>query len=287
MQTPTNTAILDRIENLPTLPVVAQQIQHLVTNPHSNMTQVADVIKKDQAISARVIRLVNSAFYGFPGRIGSIKQAIIILGLNTVKNIVVGVSVVNNFREASAGGAFNREKFWLHTFACALCSKHLAVHLGRPEPEDYFLAGLLHDIGILVIDQYLHLDFERILKQLAAPESDVMKVEVNELGLSHCDVGDYMACKWKIPDFLRWAIRYHHQPMVSSKEADKYRDFIAIVHVADTKTRNTPSMQFINNFKSAYDEGALKHLHLSEPVLDKIFTAVEAETMDLVKVWGL
>ena len=110
---------LDLVENLPTLPVIVRQIQKLIENPNSNMSQIALIITRDQSIAARVVRLVNSAFYGLGNKISSIQQAIMLLGLNTVKNLVIGVSVVKTFEGAHSASIFDREKFWLHSFACA------------------------------------------------------------------------------------------------------------------------------------------------------------------------
>lgn len=287
MQTQRIIDILEHLENLPTLPVIVQQIQRMLSNPRSNLAQVAAIITKDQAISTRVIRLVNSAFYGFPNKIGSIQRAIVVLGLNTVKNIVVGVSVVKIFDGLPGAFTFNREQFWLHTFGCALGSKLIAEHLGRPEPEDYFLAGLLHDIGILVIDQYLHNDFVRVLELVKDRKIDYVQAEQNILGCAHTDVGEYMARRWKMPDFMRYTIKYHHEPMVINKKADAFRDYLTIVHLADAKTRNMESMHFLDNFSFSYEERAFNYLHLNESVLEEIFSVVENETGKLVKEWGL
>ena len=225
---------LDKIENLPTLPVVVQQIQKLIASPNSSMVQIAAIIARDQAIAARVIRLINSAFYGLGGKVASIQQAIVLLGLNTVKNLIVGVSVVTMF-EDSAGGAsmFDTQKFWLHAFACALGAKAIAKKINAREPEDFFLAGLLHDIGILVLDQFFHQEFVGIVQDAAGRKIDYVKAEQERLGLTHAEIGEYMGRKWKIPELLVHGMRYHHRPLFTDRELAGSIQLIAAVHVAD------------------------------------------------------
>ena len=116
---------LNSVENLPTLPVVVHQIQRLISSSNATTEQISILIARDQAIAARLVRLVNSAFYGFRTRITSIKQAIVMIGLNTVINLITGVSVVKMFGDSRHGSLFDREKFWLHSFGCAMGARML------------------------------------------------------------------------------------------------------------------------------------------------------------------
>ena len=125
---------LRAIERLPTLPIVAQQILTLTSNPRSNMSQISTIISRDQSIAAQVIRVVNSAYYGLRTQAGSIQHAIVILGLNTVKNLVAGVSVIKTFGDSAKASIFDRERFWLHSFGCARVAKLIAEKTGRQNP---------------------------------------------------------------------------------------------------------------------------------------------------------
>lgn len=279
---------LEKIENLPTLPIVVEQIQKLIASPNSNMMQIASIIARDQAIAARVIRLINSAFYGLGGKVVSIQQAIVLLGLNTVKNLIVGVSVVKMFEE-SAGSAsmFDSQKFWVHAFACALGAKMIAKKINAREPEDFFLAGLLHDIGILVLHQFFHQEFVGIMQDAAGRKIDYVKAEEDRLGVTHAEIGEYMGRKWKIPELLVHGIRYHHQPLFAGRELAGSILVIAAVHVADTMAINRGIDMGYRNGTSQCEEHALKRLGLSMPEIDAVFDDVEKDVKSAAKEWGI
>jgi HD-like signal output (HDOD) protein len=277
---------LDLIENLPTLPVIVQQIQKLIDNPNSNMSQIATIITRDQSIAARVVRLVNSAFYGLGNKISSIQQAIMLLGLNTVKNLVIGVSVVKTFEGMSGASLFDRQKFWLHAFGCATGARLIAKNLNMDEPEDFFMAGLLHDIGILVLDQFFHDEFIAIIQQTMKTKSELTIVETGVLGLTHCEVGEFIAGKWRIPDFLKSAIRHHHKPLFSELETENIRLIAAAVHIADSsayKRGIIPGFPCTNTLH----EPALQVLGIKPDAIEEIFDKVELELKQVMADWGI
>jgi HD-like signal output (HDOD) protein len=277
---------LSLIENLPTLPIIVQQIQKLIADPNSNMANIAMIITRDQAIAARVVRLVNSAFYGMKNRISSIQQAIMLLGLNTVKNLVIGVSVVKTFEDRQSEALFDREKFWLHSFACAAGARLIAIKMNMDEPEDFFMAGLLHDIGILTLDQFFHEEFMAIVQQTVRVKIEFVKIERNVLGATHAEIGGFMAEKWRLPGFLPLAIRHHHHPVFSEFENEIDRIIAAAVHVADTKACTRGSGP---GFPCAFTmhEPALQLLGLKTGALDEIFEQVESEIKQIMADWGI
>jgi HD-like signal output (HDOD) protein len=277
---------LDLIENLPTLPVIVQQIQKLIESPKSNMSQIAIIISRDQSIAARVVRLVNSAFYGMGTKISSIQQAIMLLGLNTVKNLVIGVSVVKLFESTQGASIFDRQKFWLHTFGCATGARLIAKRLNQDEPEDFFMAGLLHGIGILVLDQFFHDEFNAILQQTVKIKCDVFLAETGVLGLTHCEIGEVMAKKWRLPEYLTMSIRHHHKPNFSELENEYYRLIAAVAHVADTTACEkgiTPG--FLCAY--AHFEPAYQLVGLKSSVIEEIFDQVEIEVKQVMSDWGI
>ncbi|MBD3393208.1 MAG: HDOD domain-containing protein [Chitinivibrionales bacterium] len=278
---------LERIEHLPTLPVVAQQVLTLLADRRSNMNQVAAVIARDQAISARVIRLVNSAFYGLRTSVSSIQHAIVILGLNSVKNLVLGVSVVTTFEDTARTSIFDREQFWMHTFATALGARRIAQELKRAEPEDYFLAGLLHDMGILAMDQFLHDTFVEILETTVDGENDLLAAEQQVLGTGHGDVGAFLGTKWRVPRFLIDTMRYHHTPERLPVESKVSRDKVAVVHAADARSREAGIGTFVENFMVSYHDATLQSLGIGESRLKEMFEEVKKEAGGLIREWGL
>ncbi|NLD93428.1 MAG: HDOD domain-containing protein [Fibrobacter sp.] len=285
MDKETMLAKLDGIENLPTLPVMVQQIQKLINSPNSSMNQIGALISKDQAIAARVVRLVNSAFYGLGRKVSSIPQAIVVLGLNTVKNLVTGVSVIRMFETTDKASIFNRDMFWLHSLGCAMGARLIAKSMGRSEPEDYFLAGLLHDIGVLILDQFFHDEFISVLKHANDATIEYHTAEQKVLGLTHCEVGAIVAEKWKIPDFLIQTMRYHHTSINENPEINC--DIINIVHIADVAATNTGLHMGFNEEKKNYFEYALAATGIKQSAIDDAFGVVEKEIKVLKAEWGL
>jgi HD-like signal output (HDOD) protein len=277
---------LDMVENLPTLPVIVQQVQKLIENPNSNMSQIALIITRDQSIAARVVRLVNSAFYGLGNKISSIQQAIMLLGLNTVKNLVIGVSVVKTFEGGNKATLFDREKFWLHSFACATGARLIAKKLNRDEPEDFFMAGLLHDIGILVLDQFFHDEFISVVQQTVRTKMELTEVENSLLGITHCEIGEFMAAKWRIPEYLVLAIRHHHKPALVELETENLRFIAAAVHIADANASNRGNNP---GFPCTFmlHEPALQLLGLKNSEIEEIFDQVETEIKQVMSDWGI
>jgi len=278
---------LEGIEQLPTLPVVARQIQKLIAHPNSSMMQIAQVISRDQAVSSRVIRLVNSAFYGLRGRVSSVQQAIVILGLNTVKNLTLGVSVVKAFEGNSNASIFDREQFWIHSFATAMGAKLMAEQLKLREPEDYFLAGLLHDVGILVLDQFFHAEFVEILKQALLSKVEYPEAEKKAIGTNHAEVGEYLARRWQIPGFLGDCMRNHHQPLLACPEDPDSQYKIFLVHIADGLSRKKGLGRFVSNWNTGFEPETLSKTGLSEAQTDLIFDKVGIEVKNLMREWGL
>jgi putative nucleotidyltransferase with HDIG domain len=279
---------LEEIESLPTLPIIAQKIQQLISNDRSNMAQIASFISKDQAISSRVIRLVNSAFFGLRNRVASIQQAIVLLGLNTITNIVMGISVVKVFSENSTGSIFDREMFWFHAFGTAMGAKMIARELGRDEPEDYFLAGLLHDIGILVLDQFFHDEFVDVLKNMIEYKIDLLESEHKMFGTTHQETGAYLATKWKLPSILIHSIRYHHNPFtVPNETTDQMKDISLIVHIADIAASNKGIHFGLPSGQKKYESDLFSIIKIREKDIDTIFITVDAEVRSLAKEWGI
>jgi len=279
---------LDQIESLPTLPIIAQKIQTLLASERSNMAQIASFISKDQAISARVVRLVNSAFFGLRNRVASIQQAIVLLGLNTVSNIVLGISVVKTFSNNPISSLFDREMFWFHAFGTAMGAKMFAIKLGRDEPEDYFLAGLLHDIGILVTEQFFHDEFVEIVKKVVEDKVDFTTSENAVLSCTHQEIGAFLATKWKLPDIITHSINYHHNPLLAPSNAtERMKDICLLIHIADISSNNYGIHIGIPTGLKPLPENILTMIPLKEEQIAEVFENVSKEVRALAKEWGV
>ena len=155
--------LVDRIQGLPTLPVMMTNINQMILNPRTSPKEVAHVISNDPSLTSKVLRVVNSSFYGFPNRITTITHAIVILGFNTIKSIVLSSTIFDVFRRTVKPGDFDRTQFWKHSIGCGAAAKAIGRRLNYPMLEELFIAGLLHDVGKIVMDQYMPDKFAEVV----------------------------------------------------------------------------------------------------------------------------
>lgn len=212
--------VVSRIANLPTLPHAVASVVSLTSSPNCTVAAVAKVIARDPTLSMKVLKLVNSAFYGFSGRIANLSQAIVILGLNTVRNVTLSASVFNVFQKNTTGGAsFDRSAELIHANSSAFIARYLAGELGGHDPEEAFVGGLLHDIGKIVLDTYLPGEFAQAMALSKSSNLDSSEAEQQVLGATHAEVGGWLVERWKLPGHLGEALAHHHRPDPSSKSA--------------------------------------------------------------------
>ncbi len=223
---------LNGIDTIPSIPLVLKQVQKIMRNPKSNMKQIAQVVAKDQALAAKTIRLINSAYYSRGKHIASIRDAIVALGLNTLNNMMLGLSITKLFSNSKVLG-FDPELFWKHSFATALTAKKIGIIAKYEEPEECFTAGLLHDIGTLIMEQFLHNDFVEAMEKANDKKSSLYLWEIEVFGFSHADTGGWLAAKWNLPAPLICSIKYHHNPGALPEDMREHSDIVRIVSLAN------------------------------------------------------
>ncbi len=233
--------VVSTIRNLPTPPIVFHQIQKVINSPTASAAQVASILSEDPAMSVKVLKLTNSAFYGLSREIESVKQAVVIIGMEAVKNLVLSASVLEMFKGHNVDTEF-QEAFWRHSLASAFCSRILARklrHRGVVDPDAAFSAGLLLHIGQLVLCCFVADDFTRYRQAHADnPELSVYDCEEQTLGYNHAQVGTLLAQQWKLPSKLINAIEFHHRPFDGPND----EPMPTLVHLADkTAAKAFPS----------------------------------------------
>ncbi len=222
---------IQEISHIATLPEVTLKIIRLVEDPDSTAQDLNRVITNDPALGARILKVVNSAFYGLPGQIGSINRAIVLLGLNAVKNIAIAASLAKLFRGGRISPTFNARDLWTHSVACATATRLLAKQVGLGLPDEAFLAGLIHDIGILVEIQARRPKFTQALELLGGEQPMTLRqAEQQCIGADHQQFGAGLCRTWKFPSSFAYVTGFHHQPMVLP---EKNRTLTALVSVAD------------------------------------------------------
>ncbi len=251
------------ISDLPTLPSVLDEVTKLVDDPNSSTEQVAKVISKDQVLSAKVLKMVNSPIYGFPGRITTIQHALVLLGLNVIKGIIISTSVFDMIQKAMSG-------LWEHSLGCALASGAIAKAAGFDDPEEFTVAGLLHDLGKVVTAVQLPELNEAIIMTVKEKNLCYYDAEKVVLGFGHDRINAWLARHWNLPPNVREAMTFHHHP----DRAQFYQQTAAVVHVGDFIVRLFEYGNGGDDQISYFKPAAMKILKLKmkdlEPVMDEL-----------------
>ena len=217
------------IGSLPTLPAVVLQIMGLLSNANTSVEDLSKIISLDPSLTTAVLKLVNSAYYGFPRQVSTINHALVILGFTEIRNITFAVSTLRTFPEAFASEVFNREKFWQHSIECALGAKALAETLRYRVSGEAFIAGLTHDIGKIILEQYLHSYFLKVVKIMQSKKLSMFEAERKVLKISHAEIGAWLARQWNLPLEIEKAIKFHHTP----EEVEFSPELTTIVHLSN------------------------------------------------------
>lgn len=220
--------LIARVRTVYSLPQTFHRLQEVVQNPDSSMSDIGEVLMADQALSARILQLANSSFYGFPSRIETISHAVTMIGAEQMVALVQGTCVASIFNHVPRELA-NMELFWKHSIACGVTARIVASRRREPNTERFFLLGLLHDIGRLVIFQHLPEQAAAAL-EIAGRENKLLhQAEAGVLGFDHATVGYDLLRTWKLPSRLCEPIKMHH----SYNAASLYPIETAILHTAD------------------------------------------------------
>lgn len=227
-----NKRLLSSIRNLPAVPFIMVELSKMLDNPRTGASELGKLISKDQAMVAKILSVANSPLYGLPRRVSTIEFAIVILGFDHIKNIVIALSMMEAFKSKEDKN-WNRRTFWLHSLITASAAKRIADDLGYRKSGEAFTCGLLHDLGISVIQRYFYDGFKEIISLVNEQQIRYTNAEKNVLGISHQEIGQFLIEKWNLPISLGDAILFHHNP----SEAENEREMAAIIHLADYMTQ--------------------------------------------------
>lgn len=282
MKTENIIRMLDRITDLPTLPTVYTKVNSMVQSEKTSADELARVIESDQAITYKILRLVNSSFFGFSRRITKVHQAVTLLGFNTVKNAVLSISVFDSLRSNGAA-EFDRRAFWKHSMATGIIATSIGRNLRLPQTDEAFAAGVLHDLGKLFLDSYLPEQFSEVLRRAAEKRVFVREAEREILGTDHMELGEYLMERWNLPHMLVEATALHHAPSIIRSSPQ----LVALIHLGDAIARRLrigsggdPLVPEIHPF-------ALEELNLSEDDLEAQLPLIEMELQNSREVLDL
>jgi len=245
--------------NLPTLPVVVNNIVVTARNPGTSATDLAGFIINDQAISTKVLRIANSAYYGMSEEVGSISRAIVVIGFREILSLALGMGVFSALSKEMKDGLFDMTEFWKHSIGVGFAAKKIAKKTGRISEESTVLVGLLHDIGKLIFSIYFPKEYKGVLEKAADEKVPLHKAEKEILGLDHAEMADLLMEQWKFPQDIVQAVRHHHDPS-ACRNGDASMAFIA--NTADFICHRSGIGQS-GNKKNEKNNDVLENLNLS------------------------
>ncbi len=273
--------IMRSVKNLPTLPMIYLSLQEAMENPRISTDEIAKIISSDQASAFKVLRVVNSPFYGFSGRISTISSAILHLGFNEVRNIVLALSIVNMFHDKKIIRNFKPVDFWRHSIAVGVATRLIGNAIRIVNLENYFLAGILHDVGKLLFFTLADEEYSEVLNKVEQNNCTIKEAEQEILGLDHTKAGRILADKWKLPESIRNVIEHHHNGLNNGKDDN----IIACVHVADIFVRMMEFGYPGDNLVPAPNRQVWELLNLPDNIFTSIINVLEQDfhsTSDLV-----
>ena len=276
---PTPEAILASDPVLVSLPEVFMRIREVLSDPGSTVEEAAAVISKDPSLTAKLLKLVNSAFYARtlrvsgglpPGPVDTLSRAVMLLGLNQLSTLAMGVSVMPLFKDIPAG-CIDMRQFWRHSIGVGLVAKLLAVRLSDPSPERFFVAGLLHDIGRLVLFKQTPEAAGAAMAAASASGKHLVAVERELLGFDHAELGGMLLRKWRFPESLEQAVWRHHAPATAEAPLEA-----SIVCVADAVAGATLPGCSGERLVPRYDHAAWEAVRLTPADLPELVETAEA-----------
>jgi len=261
---------LREVKSLPTLPGIIAKLTRMAEDPDTTTEQMGKVISKDHILAAKLLKLVNSAFYGFPQKISSLNSAIILLGFNVIKSLIISSSIFELMESQDV-------ELWEHSLGCAVVCSVLAKRLEVSDPEEVSTAGLIHDIGKVAIKMELKQEFEMLKQMVHDRHISMFDAEKELLGVDHAEVGGWLAKSWNLPAKLVGPIAFHHNPL----EAKDEQLSTSIIHFSDILIRGLGYGHGEDVWVPPLSKTAWQLLNLTPKDLDEIIDEVEEKLWDV------
>jgi putative nucleotidyltransferase with HDIG domain len=220
------------IDSMPSLSITVSKIIEVVKNPQATAKDLNKVISLDPVLVGKVLKLINSAYYGLSNKVTSLVTAIIMLGMNTIKNLALSTAVLGNMKKDHNFKALNIDGFWRHSIGVGVLSKLIAAKIGIPtnKREEYFIGGLLHDIGKIPLNELFEESYMQAIRAADMKKAKLLDMEKEVIGITHTDVGKMIAEKWNLMDETFECVLYHHD---SNMASEKNYKLVTSVHIAD------------------------------------------------------
>jgi len=264
------------IDTMPSLSITVSKILEVTKNPRVTAKDLNKVISLDPVLVGKVLKLVNSAYYSLPNKVTSLVNAIIMLGINTIKNLALSTAVLGNMKKKDRFKSLNVDGFWRHSIGVGVASKLIAVKIGIPanRREEYFIGGLLHDIGKIPLNEIFPDEYLKVIRTADFKKEELIKLEEEMIGITHTEVGKLIAKKWNLTDETFECIMYHHDP---SQASEKNYKLIAVVYTANAYC-NLNEIGFSGDrYGHKIEDYILSSIGITEDFLDELFDTISQE----------
>lgn len=227
-------ALILTIEQIPTLPDTSAEILAIIDDDNTRIDTITQFIERDQALALQILKYANSPFFGTISTVSSVKHAVVVIGLGEVKSLLLAFTI-QNFFSTSGKDEKNRKKFWKHSLICSHIANYLARSFQYKSDSTIFISALIHDIGKIVVDQYLHDEFAVVVDHVESNHSTFIEAEKEILGLTHYQIGAKLLQQWNFPHQVISQVYHHHAPWLDKN----YRQGSTIIYLADILTKMT------------------------------------------------
>ncbi len=253
-------------------PIMYIRLNEAINNPDSSLADVSQIISDDSSLSARLLKLVNSSFYGFSQRVGTISEAVFLVGSHQVRDLALVTTMVHTF-----GGIpedlINMEEFWLHSLACGVGSKVIAQSMGETEIERFFVSGVLHDIGRVILFNRAPDKSRRMLQRSIKEQRPLIDIEREEIGCTHSEIGKALLEAWRLPSYFQEVVSLHHKP----EWAQYYPIETASVHVSDVLAHSLQIGSSGERFVPAMNKECWGKLNITNSKIPTLMKKIEHE----------
>lgn len=258
--------ILKRVQDIPPLPSSALRVLDMLKQPETSAKDLEYAIGQDPALTAGILRQANSAFYGYARRISSLQEAIVLLGFQVIQSLAMTAAIAPVLKTPIVGYEVEQDGLWKHSILTGIAAKSMCKRLRIPYADTAFTAGLLHDIGKLIISIYLQQIGDYMLERVNLSQLSYAELEEKVIGFNHATVGGYTATGWNLPDDLVECIAYHHAP----EDAPGNIPLVSVVHIADGLANMLGIGGGVDSFLNPIQQSALDRLGITDSDFEHI-----------------
>lgn len=258
---------------LPPFPMVIQRAVQLIEDPRSSAQNLVDVLQFDQAITANVLKLCNSAYFGLRRTVSSLKEALVMVGFNPLMEIILSQESAQFLKDPCKGYDLGQTDLWKHSVACALLSRIVSKRLNREATLTLFTAALLHDMGKMMLSHFVEDYFDQIRNLTGEGQLSFTEAESQILSIDHAELGGRVAEKWKFPKPIISAIRHHHAPSLASEDVE----MVDLIYLCDLVALMTGIGGGADGLTYRGDSDVMKRYHLSEKDIEQFMVKLEEE----------